>query len=140
MPRPHFLQISLWLALAFAVLGVIARGVWLYWASLTWPTADGIITRLEVERQQGSMANGGGGHYYRATFIYDFHLPNAQRLTGTWYKNFSSEPEAREFAARELPIGKPVVVRYNPKNPASNDLELDSWTYTGDRPTTLGNI
>jgi hypothetical protein len=37
----------------------------------------------------------------------------------------------------ELAVGKPVVVRFNPKNPASNDLELDSWTYTNDRPTSL---
>ncbi len=135
MPRTHLLHMFFWLALAAAVLAVIARGLWLYWASLTWPTADGIITRLEVERRQASMA--GGGHYYRATFVYDFHLPSAQRLTATWHKNFSTEQDAREFAARELPIGKPVVVRYDPKNPASNDLELDSWTYTGDRPTTL---
>jgi len=41
---------------------------------------------------------------------------------------------------RELPIGKRVVVRYSPKNPAGlNGLELDSWTYTGDRPTGLFN-
>ena len=52
-------------------------------------------------------------------------------------KNFSSEADAREFAERELPVGKNVVVRYSPKNPNVNDLQLDSWTYAGDRPTTL---
>jgi hypothetical protein len=36
-----------------------------------------------------------------------------------------------------LPVGKKVVVRYSRKNPTLNDLELDSWTYAGDRPTTL---
>ena len=34
-------------------------------------------------------------------------------------------------------VGKKVVVRFSPKNPNLNDLELDSWTYTGDRPTSL---
>jgi hypothetical protein len=53
--------------------------------------------------------------------------------------HFFSVPKkgAREFSERELPVGKRVVVRFDPKNPGFNDLELDSWTYTGDRPTSL---
>jgi len=58
-------------------------------------------------------------------------------MAGSWYKNFSTEAEARAFADRELPIDKKVVVRFNQKNPELNNLELDSWTYTGDRPTSL---
>jgi hypothetical protein len=52
-------------------------------------------------------------------------------------QDFSTEAEARAFADRELPIDKKVVVRFNPKNPELNNLELDSWTYSGDRPTSL---
>ena len=122
-----------WLVPSLAAVAVIARGFWLYRASLTWPTTDGVITRVDIERKRGA----GGGHYFRATFTYDFQDPNGLRLSGIWYKNFSSEPEARDFAARELAVGKPVIVRFNPKNPASNDLELDSWTYTNDRPPSL---
>jgi len=125
----------LWLALASAVVAVIARGVWLYRASLTWPTAEGTITSLNVERKRGASV--ASGHYFCATFTYEFLDPDGHRLSGTWYKNFSTEAEARDFAARELPVGKAVVVRFNPKNPAFNDLELDSWTYTNDRPTSL---
>lgn len=130
-----FQMTGFWIALALAIILVIVRGFWLYRASLTWPTADGVITRLDVERQQdGSMH---GGYYYRATFSYDFRDSQDNRVWGTWYKNFSTEDDAREFAERELPVGKKVVVRYSPKNPTLNDLELDSWTYAGDRPTTL---
>ena len=132
MLRSNDYQMLLWPALALATVALIARGFWLYRASLTWPTADGAITRLDIERKWD-----GGGHYFRATFTYEFLDSNGRRLSGTWYKNFSTEPEARDFAARELPVGKPVVVRFNPKNPAFNDLELDSWTYTNDRPTSL---
>jgi Protein of unknown function (DUF3592) len=124
-----------WLALGLAVLCVSARGFWLYWALLTWPTADGVITRVDVVRQQDSVQH--GGHYFSATFSYDFPDPAGLHLSGSWYKNFSSEEEARTFAVRELPVGKKVVVRFNPKDPACNDLELDSWTYTGDRPPSL---
>jgi hypothetical protein len=133
--RPHDYPTLFGLALALATVAVIARGLWLYRASLTWPTADGTITHLDIERKR----DGGrlGGHYFCATFTYEFDAPYGHHLSGTWYKNFSTEPEARDFAARELPVGKTVVVRFNPKNPAFNDLELDSWTYTNDRPTSL---
>ena len=123
------------LALGLAAISAIARGFWLYRASLTWPTADGVITRIDIERCRDASIH--GGHYFCATFSYDFHDPAANRLYGSWYKNFSNEEEARRFSERELPVGKRVVVRFNPKNPAFNDLELDSWTYSGDRPTSL---
>jgi hypothetical protein len=123
------------LALGLAAISAIARGFWLYRASLTWPTADGVITRIDIERRQDAGIH--GGHYFRATFSYDFHDPAANRLHGSWYTNFSSEEEARQFSERELPVGKRVVVRFNPKKTAFNDLELDSWTYSGDRPTSL---
>ena len=129
-------QTTAWLlALGVALLSAIARGFWLYRASLTWPTADGVITRIDIERRQDASIH--GGHYFCVTFSYDFHDPAANRLYGSWYKNFSSEEEARQFSERELPVGKRVEVRFNPQNPAFNDLELDSWTYSGDRPTSL---
>jgi len=125
----------LWVALGVAVVAAIGRGFWLYRASLTWPTADGVITRLDVDRRQDLSIH--GGHYYSATFSYDFRDPRGNRVWGTWNKDFSTEDDAREFAERELPIGKKVVVRFSPKDPTLNNLELDSWTYTGDRPLSL---
>ena len=114
--------------------GAIARGFWIYRKSLTWPTADGEITRLDVER----CRTAGEGHYFCATFSYDFRDPGGARQHGTWSKNFSSDGVAREFEARELPVGRRVIVRFNPKDPTINGLELDSWTYSGDRPLDLG--
>jgi hypothetical protein len=133
MDRAHEFETIGLLALCLVAISAIARGFWMYRASLTWPTADGVITRIDIERSRDAS----GGHYFCATFSYDFHDDAANRLHGSWYKNFSSEEEARQFSERELPVGKRVVVRFNPKNSAFNDLELDSWTYTGDRPTSL---
>ena len=135
MLRSHDYPILFCLAVAIATVAVITRGFWLYRTSLTWPTADGAITRLDIQRKRDAGIT--GGHYFCATFTYEFLDPDGHRLIGTWYKNFSTESEARDFAARELPIGKSVVVRFNPKNPDSNNVELDSWTYTNDRPTSL---
>ena len=117
------------------IVAVIARGFWLYRASLTWPTADGVITRIDIERK--SSGGSPSGHYFSATFTYDFRDSGGHRVSGTWYKDFSAEAEARAFADRELPVDKKVVVRFNPKNSDLNNLELDSWTYSGDRPTSL---
>jgi hypothetical protein len=137
MFRAHEFQMVVWLALGLAMLSAIARGFWLYRASLNWPTADGVVTRIDVEPRQSSGIS--DGHYFCATFSYDFRDAKGNRVWGSWYKNFSSEENAREFAARELPVGKKVVVRFNPKNPAFNRLELDSWTYSGDRPANLSS-
>jgi len=98
-------------------------------------TADGVITRIDIERKYSGGST--SGYYFSATFTYDFYDSPGHRMAGSWYKNFSTEAEARAFADRELPIDKKVVVRFNQKNPELNNLELDSWTYTGDRPTSL---
>jgi len=75
--REDEVQVSLlWLALGLAVVTAIGRGFWLYRASLTWPTADGVITRLDVDRQRDTN----GGHYFRATFSYDFRDPQGHRV------------------------------------------------------------
>lgn len=105
----------IWTAVGLAVVVVAARGFWLYRASLTWPSADGKITRLEIERKRA--AGTPSGPYFCATFTYDFIDGKGNRRSGTWFKNFSSEQDARAFAARELPVGKKVVVRYSPKKP-----------------------
>jgi hypothetical protein len=116
-----------------ASVSVIARAFCIYRKSLTWPTADGVVTRLDVD-----AIRTGDGRSILATFTYDFRDPSGHRQHGNWSKFFSTEQAARKFAERELPLGKSVMVRYDPKNPASNNLELDSWTYAGDRPLDLG--
>jgi hypothetical protein len=115
MDRAHEFQAIGLLTLGLAAISVITRGFWLYRASLTWPTADSVITRIDIERCRDTSLH--SGHYFCATFSYDFHGPAANRLHGSWYKNFSSEEEARQFSERELPVGKRVVVRFNPQKP-----------------------
>src|SRR5882724_3964080 len=95
MFHAHAFQMTVWLALGIAVLSAIARGFWLYRASLTWPTADGLITRIDIKRRQDTGI--GGGHYFCATFSYDFRDAQGYRVWGSWYKNFSSEESAREL-------------------------------------------
>jgi len=62
------------------IAAVIARGFWLYRASLTWPTADGVITRIDIERK--SSGGSPSGHYFSATFAYD---PRYGWAPGHWH-------------------------------------------------------
>src|SRR6476660_1052635 len=102
MLRPHDHQTLLWVALAIAAVAMIARALWLYRGSLTWPTADGSITRLEVERKRVS-----GGGYFCATFTYEFLDPDGRRLSGTWYKNSSPEGELPTSPEQNWPVVNP---------------------------------
>jgi len=111
----------------------LGRTIWAYRGSANWPTIEGTITGLDVQQRMD-----GDGRYSRATFTYEFQDCEGRQNSGTWHKNFSTHKAAKEFATRELAIGKQVIVRFNPKNPAINDLELDAFTYTDDRPTSLG--
>jgi hypothetical protein len=135
MSYPIDYHMFFWLAPVLVIAIVLGRTLWVYLGSRSWPTVDGTITCLDVQRKRGGDID--GGHYICAIFTYEFRDLGGHRTTGTWYKNFSTEPNARDFAARELPVGKQVVVRFNPKNPSINDLELDSSTYTDDRLTSL---
>jgi hypothetical protein len=58
----HEFQIIPLLALGSAAIFAIARGSWLYRASLTWPTADGVITRIDVEHRRDGACLAGITH------------------------------------------------------------------------------
>lgn len=46
------------LALGLVVISAIARSFWLYRASRTWPTADGVIIGIDVERCRDASIHG----------------------------------------------------------------------------------
>jgi hypothetical protein len=50
--------VFLWLA-ALVIALVLGRTLWVYRGSGNWPTADGAITSLDVQRKQGSAIDGG---------------------------------------------------------------------------------
>ncbi|WP_162601292.1 DUF3592 domain-containing protein [Occallatibacter savannae] len=124
----------MWLTLGLVIAIVAGRTLWVYRGSSKWPVADGTIKSLDVEKKRDA----GGGCYFCATFTYEFPDLDGNLRSGTWTKNFSSEAAARDFAGREMPMGKQVVVHFNPNDPGICDLELDSFAYTDDRPTSLG--
>lgn len=57
--------------------------------------------------------------------------PNGHRLSGAWYKNFSTEPRARDFAAREL-AGHLVIGPQSEINPHGREVGIPSLWFPGD--------
>lgn len=132
MPTRIDYHTFLWLAPSVVIALVLGRVLWVYRGSSNWPIVDGTITRLDVQRRRDTS-----GPYICATFTYVFRDLDDHEKSGTWYKNFSTEEDAQDFAERELQVGKQVQVRFDPKDPGVNYLELDASTYTNDRPTSL---
>ena len=113
--RLSYVEDAFWLVLAIVVVYGIARGFWLYRASLTWPTADGVITRLDVERVNDPGR--GGGHYYRATFTYDFRDPRGNRVSG----NCANGAWMRSQADRRAKMANPFLGGSSPPPNGSID-------------------
>lgn len=95
-----------WLiGLGLAVIAaVIARGFWLYWASLTWPTTDGVITRIDIERKYSGGSP--SGHYFSARFTYDFRDPSGCRVSGNWYKDFQPKKKREPLRIGNCPSAR----------------------------------
>jgi len=133
---------SLVFGISFACLGLaavyaIVRAFWLYKGANAWPTADGTITHMEIQEFYAE-GTGSPNTTYFASVGYDFRDTKRMRCWGQWQsRQFATSEEASAFVQREMPEGKRVVVRFNPKDPMVNSLELDSWTYSGDRPLSL---
>jgi hypothetical protein len=130
--------IIFWIILAGALLyaGIfVVRGLVRLRGSDQWPAIEGTITAVRIQ-QSGMPASSNVD--YQAVIEYQFSDSTGRLYTGQWsLPAFSSESKTRDFSNREMPIGKTVVVEYDPKHPKINNLELDSWTYADDRPLSL---
>ena len=94
-------------------------------ASQSWPLVMGEILRSEVARERRSVA--GSRH---TIFVPD--VAYAYSLFGVRYEGntvafggyiYTSSPDRAERKCQEYPVGKEVVVFYDPRDPATSSLE-----------------
>ena len=94
-------------------------------ASQSWPLVMGEILRSEVARERSRVA--GSGH---TVFVPD--VAYAYSLFGVRYEGntvafggytYTSFPDRAERKCQEYPVGKEVVVFYDPQDPGSSCLE-----------------
>lgn len=98
--------------------------------SRSWPSVPGVIDRSGVKHSCG----GRGGGAYAPDVEYSYAV-NGRRFHGNrrrvYDRTCASREWARDFAAREYPVGTVVTVYFNPSDPSSAVLYPgETWTGT----------
>ncbi|MCE9624332.1 MAG: DUF3592 domain-containing protein [Deltaproteobacteria bacterium] len=109
-----------YLLLFVAFLGLIFLGVgglslWEEISSAKWPSVGGIVIQSEIKRWPRKKSD----YDYRAQFLYQYQVEQrtyASDRISTDRNRFKSKM-AGEEALAEYPVGKAVVVFYNPDHP-----------------------
>ena len=114
-----FLAVFMLLGAAAAIFGF--RGLRTAEASLSWPTARGVITASNVERVRSSK--GGSSFYPEVTYHYEvggvIYKGERVRMSRTG----SSDPSEAQADLRRYRMNQAVTVSYDPEDPASSLLE-----------------
>ena len=121
------------------IAAVIARGFWLYRASLTWPTADGVITRIDIARK--SSGGSPSGHYFSATFTYNFRDPSGAASPAIGAKIFQTRRKREPLQIANWPSTRKVSldsIQEVPFKTISNSIRGLIWV-TG-QPALTFNV
>jgi Protein of unknown function (DUF3592) len=96
-----------------------------------WPTTPGRIVSSGVERYIDTDADG-RRTMYRATVVYAYEVNGLEyrgdRVTSGGVMS-ASFPGAARRAAAKYPVGREVMVHYNPREPGDSVLRPWSWTF-----------
>ncbi len=119
--------------IGYGMLATVPWAIWKYW-SLTqkvkeaekWPQADGEIISSEI-RSGASGTYDNPNTVFKADVVYSYEVGARERrnnkivVGGQLELSWKSKAEA---LCRRYPVGKKVVVHYNPRKPAESLLEL----------------
>jgi hypothetical protein len=117
-------------SLAVALIFLLVGGGLSYWgwtilqdarASMSWPTAEGVIGRSEVT--ESSDSEGGTSYSPEVTYTYQANglLQEGERIK-FGENSYSSRRRAEEIIA-QYPVGTRVTVHYDPEQPDHSVLE-----------------
>lgn len=127
--------VAIWIGAFIYAAIVVGQRIWARRGSGEWPIADGLITQVTIV---GQGMHPSPQEECSASIEYQFTDTAGETRKGIWIsQSFPNEALARDFCAREMPVGKKVAVKYSSKDSKINNLELDSWTYGDDRPLSL---
>ena len=107
----------------------IALGFWIRWrerAPIKWPQAKGVIVTSTTDWRNTSR----GGREVFPVIEYEFSYQGQKFNSSHWrFGNYSegSEDSAKAVIVR-YPVGFPVAVYVNPRNPAKSVLETATST------------
>jgi hypothetical protein len=113
--------------LVFAVMGVIALMIWLtntqaMEAAMNWPTTSGVVTESNIRWDPPETGNDYGA--FSPILHYSYNVSGTQfegdRIVFGIFA-FRYQSNAQDFI-NNYPIGKSVIVHYDPNNPQSSIL------------------
>jgi hypothetical protein len=109
----------------FMLIGVVAIGcgAWTLLRSLRcahWPTTEGVIESAEMGRQSSND----GGDTYSANITYEYHVADVHYESARLaFGAMSASPEYAQGILNRYPVGKKVLVHYDPGHPELAVLE-----------------
>jgi hypothetical protein len=138
-------RIGGWLFL-FLGVAAIGGGIWLSYAigapmvktakaSLTWPITPGTIKTSKVESNIATSGDGNTRTEYRPIVDYSYSMNGqAYHSNNLWFgggESSTNRSESQDIIDR-YPVGKQVMVHYDPQDPSQGVLEpgVFASTYT----------
>ncbi|MDB6057641.1 MAG: hypothetical protein JWO95_1485 [Verrucomicrobiales bacterium] len=95
-----------------------------------WPVVDGIVRTAEMK----SRSSGEGGTTYSPKISYEYNAGESE-FTGETIAFGMMSGSSSFDDSRQYPVGKKVLVHYNPSNPAQAVLEPGihggTWSFLG---------
>lgn len=94
-------------------------GYW-SWLSSTWPTAPGVVTASQSEESTSSDSDG-SSTTYKASIKYRFKVDSTEYNGNTYsYDDYGSSSSSHaDYIVAQYPVGKEILVHYDPKSPTS---------------------
>lgn len=89
--------------------------------SMTWPTAEGVITESEVTKSEDAE----GGDSYKPEIAYQYTVENQRHESYTikYGENSYGSRGRAQTVADTYPVGRQVIVYYDPEQPGRSVLE-----------------
>lgn len=104
----------------------------------TWPAADAVVTRSEVNQPGVGRASA----KYQADFAFRFTVDGKEQTGKLSASSRTFSREGSEKEADRFPVGSRHRIRYNPQKPSEIILDADpsSYFYTAAVPFLVGLV
>jgi hypothetical protein len=110
----------IWSGVTCSFDAMIANSFWQRLRAESFPTVSGKIIKSQIRTSRGSK----GSTNYRPDLVYQYRVSDI-KYTGTQYQFGDLDNSGSRWASRlvgAFPVGKEVLIHYDPSNPASAAL------------------
>lgn len=136
------LPIAMVIIAPFAIYKGVNDAIRFFGTVKSWPIAEGIVTesRTSLSTQTSNLKGGGSTDVYCSTVKFKFEVAGKKYESNkiTWGAEFASnDKQLVENEIRDYPVGKKIVVHYNPLDPSDCIVKM-RYTYKMATPWIVG--